>query len=273
MTPAEALDGPGIARGEALLLLAQATGRTRESLLAAPEGAMSPAAVARYAGLRERRLAGEPIAYLTGFREFYGRRFAVESGVLIPRPETELLIDLGLERIGRGRTAASPTVLDLGTGSGVLAITLALELAGACVTGTDLSSHALRVARSNAGSLGVTVNWQAGDWFGALDDQSRFDLIVSNPPYIAADDRHLHQGDLRFEPPGALCDGHDGLSALREIVAGSPARLNAGGTLMVEHGHDQAETVRALFKAAGLVDIASVRDLAGIERVTVGRLG
>ena len=270
MTPADALQDRAVARHEVLLLLTHASGRSRASLLASPEIPLTAAQADRYRDLRDRRVAGEPVAYLLGHREFYGRRFAVDAQVLIPRPETELLIDLAIAHGAGGRLA----ILDLGTGSGVIAITLALEIPGARVTGTDVSMRALDVARSNATSLGAVVDWHAGSWFDALDEAApRFDLIVSNPPYIAAGDHHLDEGDLRFEPPGALSDGHDGLAALRVIAAGAPTRLNPGGTLLVEHGHDQAEAVRTLFAAAGLVGIASVRDLAAIERCTVGRLG
>lgn len=269
-TPAEALRDPAIVRSEALLLLTRATGRTRESLLASPDIALTAAQAAVYADLRHRRAGGEPIAYLLGFREFYGRPFAVDRRVLIPRPETELLIDLAVARHGSGR----PAVLDLGTGSGIVAITLALEIPQAQVTGTDRSPDALEVARANAASLHAVVAWRSGSWFDALGDApARFDLIVSNPPYIAATDRHLHEGDLRYEPLEALTEGHDGLAAIRRITDRSTAHLKPDGTLMVEHGHDQALSVRALFEAAGLCGVATVRDLAGIERVTFGRLG
>ena len=270
MTSAEALRDPSIARNEVLLLLARACGRSRESLIASPDDALPAEAASAFRELRDRRIDGEPIAYLLGEREFYGRRFAVDPAVLIPRPETELLIDLARERVD----AARPTVLDLGTGSGVIAITLALECPDALVTGTDVSHDALRVARANADALHASVDWHAGDWFDALPEGSApFDLIASNPPYIAAGDRHLAHGDLRFEPSTALTDGADGLAAIRIIVAGSSARLNPAGTLIVEHGHDQADAVRALFVAAGLTEVDSIRDLAGIERVTVGRRG
>lgn len=268
LTPQEALGDRSLARNEALLLLACASGRTRESLLAAPEICLPGAAAERYRALRDRRVAGEPIAYLIGHREFHGRRFAVDPRVLIPRPETELLIELAIAKLARGPAH----ILDLGTGSGVIAVTLALEIRDAQVTGADVSHDALDVARANAAALQACVDWQLGSWFDALPDRSRrFDLIVSNPPYVAAGDRHLGEGDLRFEPAVALTDGDDGLSALRTIVAGAPAWLAPDGWLMVEHGHDQAATVRALFDAGGLIDVTSVRDLAGIERTTVGR--
>ena len=270
MNAGHALAQASIPRAEALLLLAHASGRTRESLLASPDTLLSPSANRSYEALHRRRLAGEPIAYLVGAREFYGRRFVVDPAVLIPRPETELLVDLAIEYL-RGRTADA-AVVDLGTGSGVIAITLALEVPSATVTGTDVSTEALRVARANGRRLRAAVAWHAGTWFDALVDRTqRFDLIVSNPPYIAADDRHLQESDLRFEPPTALTDGHDGLAALRAVIRGAPLHLQPGGSLMVEHGHDQAEVVRALLGASGFVDVASMPDLAGIERVTVGR--
>ncbi len=267
MTPGQALRDRSMVRSEALMLLAHASGRTRESLIASPEATLPHDVASEYERLRARRIAGEPVAYLLGHREFYGRRFAVGPRVLIPRPETELLIDLvcaGPESPG--------SILDLGTGSGVIAITLALERPAAIVTGTDVSADALEIARVNGRALNASVAWHEGSWFDALDEGRRFDLIVSNPPYIAIDDSHLGEGDLRFEPQSALTDGHDGLDAIRCIVAGAPSRLTRSGRLMVEHGHDQAALVRSLFVSGGFVDIASSRDLAGIERITVGTL-
>lgn len=213
-----------------------------------------------------RRAGGEPIAYLLGTREFYGRDFAVSPAVLIPRPETELLVDLGRAAVA---SLAAPRILDLGTGSGCVAITLALEVPQAIVTAVDVSSAALAVARQNAARLGVQVRFIESDWFVALGDE-RFDLIVGNPPYIAAGDPHLAEGDLRFEPETALHCGADGLDAIRRIVADAPRHLASGGRLLFEHGYDQAEAIAALLQDADYEAIEQHRDLARIVRVSGG---
>lgn len=220
-----------------------------------------------FRALVERRAAGEPVAYLTGEREFFGRNFMVTPSVLIPRPDTELLVELALAHCGDLRQLR---VLDMGTGSGVLAITLALELGQADVTALDRSREALWVAMANAARLGASVSFVQSDWFAALGDE-RFQLIVSNPPYIAAEDPHLDQGDLRFEPRSALAAGVAGLDDLAEIVAGAARRLESDGWLFLEHGWDQAVAVRGLLVDAGFASIASWKDLAGIERVSGGR--
>jgi len=211
---------------------------------------------------------GEPIAYLVGQREFYGLTFAVTRDVLIPRPETELLVELALERLPQ-----NGAVLDLGTGSGAVAVALAHGRPDAQVTAVDVSAAALALARRNAALNHVRVQFLQGDWYLALgaQDVGQFDLIVANPPYIVAGDPHLKQGDLRFEPIGALTDHGDGLSALRTIVAGAPARLKSGGWLLMEHGYDQAAAVRELLTAQGFCEVQSWRDLAGIERVSGAR--
>jgi len=223
---------------------------------------------AAYGALIGRRAAGEPVAYLTGSREFYGREFMVTPAVLIPRPETELLIELALQRLpaeGGGR------VLDLGAGSGCIGITIAAERPHAQVTLVDASADALDVARANAHRIAaVNTTLLRSDWYAALGDV-RYDLIVANPPYVAAGDAHLTQGDLRFEPPSALVAGADGLADLRRIVAKAPEHLLPGGWLMCEHGHDQAEACAALLRDAGFVDVFAARDLAGIRRVSGGR--
>jgi release factor glutamine methyltransferase len=261
------LDDAGLPRAEALSLLAHASQATRERLIAGARDTVDDRIAHAFRGLATRRRAGEPIAYLIGLREFYGRSFAVDPRVLIPRPETELLVDLALARIDAGSTAR---VLDLGTGSGAIAITLALERPQVQVVATDRSADTLALARENARRLEARVAFVGGDWFDALDDDTVFDLIVANPPYIATDDPHLAQGDLRFEPAGALTDGADGLAAIRRIVRGAPSRLTADGTLMIEHGHRQAAAVRALYADVSLSAVTSHRDLAGIERITVG---
>jgi release factor glutamine methyltransferase len=222
-----------------------------------------------YQRLVARRASGEPIAYVTGRREFYGRKFLVNSSVLIPRPETELLVELALAYFS---DIPQPRVLDLGTGSGVLAITLALELDRPDVTAVDSSRDALGVAVSNGLNMRIpnlALVWS--DWYSGLNPADRFHLIVANPPYVAEGDPHLVQGDLRFEPPAALASGHNGLRDLAIIIAGAGRRLERGGRLFVEHGYDQAATVRSLLVDAGFAEIASWQDLAGIERVSGGK--
>lgn len=221
----------------------------------------------RFVALAARRAAGEPVAYLVGSREFYGRDFAVGPAVLIPRPETELLVDLVKAALSG---AAAPRILDLGTGSGCLAITLALELPQAKVVALDRSPEALAVARDNAERLGARVDFLESDWFAAVAGE-HFDCIVANPPYIADGDPHLAEGDLRFEPAMALSCGPDGLDAIRHIVVAAQVHLNAGGRLLFEHGYDQAEAAGGLLAGAGLVDLEAHRDLAGIVRVSGGR--
>ena len=260
------LDGDA-ARSEVELLLAHALGTSRSWLYAWPEHVPTPAQQARFAELVEARVRGEPVAYLLGEREFYGRRFGVSPAVLIPRPETELIVDLVKARIA---PEAAPAILDLGTGSGALAVTLALEIPAARVTAVDLSPTALAVARANAAALGAQVSFVESDWFAAVG-AARFDFIVSNPPYIADDDPHLAEGDVRFEPRTALASGRSGLDDLTRIAAAAPAFLAPGGWLLMEHGYDQAAAVRVLLQAEGFVAVASARDLAGIERVTLGR--
>lgn len=255
-----------IPAAEARLLLQHVLACSHAQLAAYPERRLDAAAAARFAELVARREQGEPVAYLLGEREFYGRRFALGPAVLIPRPETELLVDLALARLRE--TAGPVRVLDLGTGSGVLAVTLALEHGNARVTAVEDSAAALALARENAKNLGAAVEMLRGDWFSALA-QRRFDLIVSNPPYIAAGDPHLTQGDLRFEPAGALTDGSaDGLASIRRIIVAAPAYLEPGGWLLLEHGYDQAERVRELFHEGPWCAAISCADINGIERVT-----
>ena len=256
-----------IPASEARLLLGALLGCSTAQIAAYPERALAPGLAARFADLLERRAAGEPVAYLLGTREFFGRDFRVTPAVLIPRPETELIVELVLARVATNDGA--PRILDLGTGSGVLAVTLALELPGARLTALDRSAEALDIARVNAAALGAQVDFIESDWFAAVDGAG-FDFIVSNPPYIAADDPHLAEGDVRFEPTGALASGRTGLDDLARIVAGAPAFLMPGGWLMMEHGYDQAASVRALLAGAGFDAVASARDLAGIERVSYG---
>ncbi|GGX84096.1 peptide chain release factor N(5)-glutamine methyltransferase [Massilia dura] len=249
------------------ILLCHALGITRTALITQPDRALTDEEAARVSALLQRRIDGEPVAYLVGKREFYGLDFTVGPGVLIPRPETELLVELALERLPpRAR------VLDMGTGSGAIAVAIAHARPDAQVTALDVSPAALAIAARNAALNGVSVRCLHSDWFTAVTDET-FDIIVSNPPYIAAGDRHLSEGDLRFEPPGALTDHADGLSALRTIVAGAPAHLVPGGWLLMEHGYDQSVAVQALLAGQCYADVQSWHDLAGIARVTGGRAG
>lgn len=237
-------------------------------LIAHAPDPVSPAQLTAFDQLLQRRLQGEPVAHITGTREFYGRLFHVTRDVLIPRPETELLVDLALERMPAG---SARTVLDLGTGSGCLAITLALERPNAQVTAVDRAPAALAIARGNAARLGAAVAFLESDWFDALAGR-RFDIIVGNPPYIAAADPHLARGDVRFEPLSALVAGNDGLDDLRRLIAAAPRHLAPGGSLLLEHGYDQAVAVRSLLLAQGFEQVRHWDDLAGIARVSGGSL-
>lgn len=248
------------------ILLCHALRLPRVALITQSERALSAEEAQRLASLVQRRLDGEPIAYIVGEREFFGLPFQVSPAVLIPRPDTELIVELALERLPpRGR------LLDMGTGSGAIAVAVAHTRRDAEVTALDVSDEALGIARANASANGAAVRFLRSDWYAALDGE-RFALIASNPPYIAAGDRHLAEGDLRFEPAGALTDHADGLSALRIIIDGAPGHLLPGGWLLLEHGYDQAGDVRALLEARGLLEVQSWRDLAGIERVSGARL-
>ena len=258
---------------EARQLLGHVLQKPAAWLLAHDDEMLTEHQLAHYASLCARRRGGEPIAYLTGAREFYGRTFHVAPGVLIPRPETELLVDLAKSwtesRVGAGQTALR--ILDLGTGSGCIAISIALECTECELVAIDASEEALAIARTNAEQLGATVRIFCSDWFSMLADE-RFDLIVSNPPYIASGDAHLALGDLVHEPPTALSSGPDGLDAIRTIIATAPHFLRPAGSLWLEHGYDQAEAVRQLFQAAGYTDIRQHTDIAGIVRVSGGTL-
>lgn len=238
-------------------------------LLTHPEHRLDYEKYARYLALFERRLGGEPIAYLLGSREFFGLNFKVSPATLIPRPETELLVDLALQRIPQHGTSR---ILDLGTGSGAIALSIAHARPDTEVVAVDASQDALEVAQYNVKHLGLhNVRLLHSDWYAALHDEC-FDLIVSNPPYVAVGDAHLSQGDLRFEPLGALASGADGLDDIRRICAQAKAHLHSGGWLLLEHGYDQAERVRELLQQAGFAGTFSARDLSGIERVSGGSL-
>jgi release factor glutamine methyltransferase len=258
-----------IPSSEARLLLRHLLGCTAAFVEAHGDDHLPGDVAERFAEWLRRRAAGEPVAYLIGMREFYGRDFSVTPDVLIPRPETELLVDLGIAKLAGYRTV--PRILDLGSGSGCVAVSLALALPLAQVTAVDVSALALGVVQLNAQRHGATIGCVESDWFAALDG-SCYDLIVANPPYIAAGDIHLRQGDLRFEPPQALTSGADGLEAIRRIVGDSARHLQPGGWLLFEHGYDQAERVAALLQSARYAEIEQHRDLAGIVRVSGGRI-
>lgn len=304
-------------RAEARRLLASLTGQPLTWFMAHGDDPAAPNIATRFQALAERRRAGEPLAYLLGQQEFYGRPFAVSPAVLIPRADTETLVETALEQLARLRqqqrtvdvpgaeapalvsppaqthtcqgqssadaqaplseTSSRPahpplSLLELGTGSGIIAITLALEAPDTEVHAVERSPEALAVAQQNANTLGAhRIHWHTGNWWQALACPRRFDLIVSNPPYIAAGDHHLQQGDLRFEPPQALAAGPDGLDDLRIIIGGAPAHLNPGGWLLLEHGYDQEAPVQALLRDAGFADVFTRRDLAGQPRVSGGR--
>lgn len=246
---------------EARILLSHALGYSRVQLVTRSKDALTPQQVAAASALLERRRQGEPVAYLTGEREFFGLSLGVTPAVLIPRHDTELLVELALARLPQqGR------MLDLGTGSGAIAVAVAHERRDASLHATDASEAALEVARGNAARHGVAVEFSLSDWLAGVT--GRFDVIVSNPPYIPAGDPHLSQGDLRFEPRSALTDEAGGLTDIAAIIAGAPAHLQAGGCLLLEHGYDQAAAVRSLLAESGWQQVQSWRDLAGIERVS-----
>lgn len=249
------------------ILLCHALRLTRVQLITQSERRLDEAESDALKALYARRLRGEPIAYIVGLREFYGLDFRVTPDVLIPRPDTELLVELAMERLPTGGA-----LLDMGTGSGAIAVAIAHSRRDALVTALDASAAALAIARENAAAHHTRVTLLESDWYGALAKDQRFAVIASNPPYIVEGDVHLSQGDLRFEPVDALTDHGDGLSDLRTIIDGAPAHLLPQGWLLMEHGYDQAAAVRALLAGTGFTDVQSWRDLAGIERVSGGRL-
>lgn len=256
-----------LARLEAEILLGYALGVSRSFLFANPELAVPLKRQSDFMALLRRRSQGEPIAYLIGKRSFWTFDLEITADVLIPRPETELLVEFALRVIP---TAVPYKVADLGTGSGAIALAIALERPQCEVHATDISEKALQVAQRNANSLNLQeVHFHQGSWLQAL--QGKFHVLVSNPPYVNQDDPHLQQGDCRFEPGLALSPGNDGLVAIREITSQSPGCLLAGGWLLVEHGYDQGAAVRSLFSEAGFRDISTQRDLAGLERICMGK--
>lgn len=261
MTVQQALAASAINPREARLLLAAATGFSEASVLAHPEIELDFPVQSSFLQMAARRAAGEPVAYILGRKEFYSIELAVNPAVLIPRPETELLVELALKK-------EFASVVDLGTGSGAIALALKKHRPASKVVAVEASAAALVVAKRNATRHNLEIDFRHGRWFEPLASE-RFDLIVSNPPYVALGDPHLR--DLAYEPQSALLAGQDGLDAIREIARGAPARLQSGGTLMVEHGAGQDSAVRELFRAAGLEQATTWPDLAGIPRVSAAR--
>ena len=254
-------------RLDAEILLAAALNRPRSYLFTWPERLPEPEQAACFAAWLQRRLTGEPLAYLLGRREFWSLELDVTPDTLIPRPETELLVELTLQHLPADRPVA---VADLGTGSGAIALALAMERPQARIVATDCSAAALAVARRNAQRLGINhVQFRQGDWYQPLAGE-RFDLIAANPPYIAADDGHWQRGELRFEPKIALVAGINGLDALRIIIDQAPLYLKAHGWLWLEHGYDQGEIVSMLLRERGYVAVSDYCDSAGISRVSGG---
>src|SRR6478609_4466812 len=261
VTVRRALAQAGLAPIDAQILLAFVLGRNRAWLVAHATDALQATDADAFARLARRRRDGEPVAYLTGQREFFGLSLAVDRCVLIPRPETETLVECALRKLPQRRASR---VLDLGTGTGAIALAIAHERPQARVVAVDRSEAALAV---------TAVEFVHGDWFDAVPAGDRYDVIASNPPYVAAGDPHLGEGDVRFEPAAALVAGSDGLDALQVIVAAAGRYLLPEGWLVVEHGYDQAASVRALLERAGFSSLESHRDLCGIPRVAAGRMG
>ena len=252
---------PGL---DAEVLLAAVLGRSRSHLIAFPERGVARRHSTRFCRWVRRRAAGVPVAHLVGRREFYSLEFRVSPDTLVPRPETELLVDKLLERI-----AEPADVLDAGTGCGAIALSVKHERPGCRVAGVDCCGSALEVAASNGTSLGLDVHWVRSHWFTGFTERC-FDFIVSNPPYVTAGDAALRSGDLRHEPRKALDGGADGLECLREIIAAAPRALTRGGTLLVEHGCGQAAPVRELLTCRGFRGIETHRDFSGLDRVSLG---
>lgn len=270
MNIAQALAGSSLAleRLDAQLLLLHVLGRAqtdRAWLLAHDTDELADAVQADFTRMCERRAAGEPLAYIVGRKEFFGLDLAVDARVLVPRPDTETLVEWALDLLGHGKPAAR--VIDLGTGSGAIALAIKKHRPQALVEAVDASAGALEMAIGNARALGLDVAFRRDSWLS--NSNPGYDLIVSNPPYVAAGDLHL--ADLKHEPLEALAAGPDGLRDIRAVIGQAGARLRAGGWLLLEHGHDQAGAVRELLVAAGFQEVVSRRDLAGIERCSGGK--
>lgn len=249
-------------------------GWPKSSLISRDKDSLPKALLDDWLDLEKKRLLGHPVAYLIGKKEFFNIELLVAPGVLIPRPETELLVELVIDFLdtAKGCSITEPKVLDLGTGSGAIGLAIAKNLPRCQVTCVDVSADALEIAKKNAALLDLkTVKFHEGSWFDGLTGQ--FDVIVSNPPYIPKGDQHLSMGDLRFEPPSALTDHDDGLSAYRQIFQKAPTHLNQGGLILVEHGFDQSESVRQLLNNGLYTDIKAHLDLAGIKRAASAKLG
>jgi release factor glutamine methyltransferase len=263
------LAASGLIPFEAKILLGHVLRRDRAWLAAHGDQPVTAQEAKAFDALARRRRDGEPVAYLIGRREFYGLDLEVTPDVLIPRSETELLVELALVRID---TNEHTEILDLGSGSGAIALAIATERPHSAVLGVDVSDAAVALARRNASRLHVgNVAFIKSDWFGAVP-KKRYDAIIANPPYVAAGDEHLSQGDLRFEPSAALAAGADGLNAIRAIIASAAAYLSPEAWLLIEHGHDQADAVLAMLRDAQFSDVQSRRDLAGIPRTALGRM-
>lgn len=269
------LRGSALASADAKVLMAYVLEKhyqlPRSALLSRDELELNDIALEDWKKLESKRLQGEPVAYLIGKRGFHNIELCVAPGVLIPRPETELLVEIGLQEIKRLNTLVS--ILDLGTGSGAIALAIASDASQAILTATDQSTEALEIAKANAKQLKIAdrVQFLQGSWYEALEAGASFDVILSNPPYIASQDSHLNQGDLRFEPLSALTDHGTGLSCIESIISGAQLYLNPNGLIAVEHGFDQSEAVVSLMKLAGLRDIQTHVDLGGHYRVASGR--
>lgn len=254
---------------EAQLLLQHLLNVNRAWLIAHQNDALEVNIHEAYRALIIRRINGEPVAYILGCREFYGLKLKVTPDTLIPRPDTETLVEVALEKIAPNLLLS---ICDLGTGTGAIALAIAKNRPNAEVMAVDFSAKALDVARQNAKDLAIlNCHFLQSDWLSALKNQ-RFDVIVSNPPYIKSNDQHLKQGDLRFEPLFALASGKDGLDDINTIISQAKNHLKPSGWLMLEHGYDQAESVAAMLKIAGFSEVRHAQDLAGIQRVTLGRL-
>jgi release factor glutamine methyltransferase len=257
-------------RLEAEILLAKTLDKTRSHLRAWPDRLLSEEQTEAFRTLVRTRQQGIPLAYLIGTREFWSRDFIVTPDVLIPRPETELLIELSLQRIPADRPVS---IIDLGTGSGIIGVTLAAERPLADVVAVDFSLSALRIAQLNAEKHGLhNIRFYRSDWFADVPD-IQFHLIVSNPPYIAENDPHLEQGDLRFEPKSSLCAPDQGLADIRRIADTARTRLVPGGHLLIEHGYDQRQATQSVFEEHGYEEVETCHDLSGQPRVTYGRYG
>ncbi|MGB7814771.1 MAG: peptide chain release factor N(5)-glutamine methyltransferase [Methylotenera sp.] len=255
------------AKLEAQLLLQNVLNVNRAWLISHENDALQPNTHAGFQALLKRRLKGEPIAYILGYREFYGLKLKVTPDTLIPRPDTETLVEAALAKIPQNTTSK---ILDLGTGTGAIALAIARHRPKTHITATDTSQAALNIALENAQNLNITnINFVLSDWFSALESE-KYDVIVSNPPYIEANDVHLSQGDLPWEPISALASGKDGLDAIRHIIKTAPQHLNPHGWLMLEHGYNQASEVRKLLTQHGFITVSSVKDFGGNERVSQG---